>query len=64
MTFDPVMQRAARRKICAAGVASSFLRHQMIKRNIGKLFTADVTTAIPFLTNAFPKLVLCYLTRY
>ena len=34
----------------------------MIKRNVSKLFTADVTTTIPIFNNAFPKLVLCYLT--
>ena len=32
--------------------------------NIGKLFTADVTTTIPFFNNRFAEFVLCYLTRY
>ena len=64
VTFEPVMHRTARCKICTAGVASRLLWHQMIKRNIGKLFTADVTTTVPIFNNAFPELMLCYLTRY
>jgi len=36
----------------------------MVKCYVIKLFTADVTTTIPILDDAFSKLVLCYLTRY